>query len=165
MLNLTLTNVIAAENQYDNYAFNHENLHEGPSVIFNLSEENNYSDSVNLKSNNGVTTVKCTLSSYTAGVPNLYEIIIHWSGTNLVKELAADKLYINTGNLLDPESYHKDGFYINGLSAANGYRVVGTCLIPSDRKRVHVSSKVLRAYFYNRDIWLRLGELNGFVDL
>lgn len=46
-------------------------LYGGPEVTFNLTSENNYSDSIMLYGSSGITTVTCKLAGSVAGVDRL----------------------------------------------------------------------------------------------
>jgi len=46
-----------------------------------------------------------------------------------------------------------------------GARVVGNVSIPRNVKSVHISSKGLKAFFNNRDYWIRINELNENCNL
>lgn len=161
---VTKSSNIADRNEFDSIV-NSEYFYEGPSVEFNLSNENNYTDTIKTRGISGVTVVSCSLSGHTGGVDGLYQIIIHWNGNNRVKSLSANKLYINNGNILSPKTYSSKGFSIDCKSTYTGYRVIGTCYIPKEVKSVRVSSKILQAYFNDRDYWLRLNEIYGTINL
>ena len=153
------------ENYIDNTERNNKYFYEGPSVEFDLSKENNYTDKIKTRGISGVTTITCSLSGRTGGIDGLYEIIIHWQGNNRVNSISASKLYINNGNILSPKTYRTSGFGIDCKSKYSGYRVIGTCYIPKEVKSVRVSSKLLQAYFNDRDYWIRLNELYGTINL
>ena len=158
------TSSTIAEKQYTD-VIDSEYFYEGPSVVFDLNEDNNYTDSITLKSESGVTVVTCSLSGHTGGIANLYEIIIHWKGNNRVKYLKADKLYIDSGSVLHPKTYWNNSFNFDCRSTMVGANVVGSFQLPPNLKRVHVSTKMLQAYFNDRDYWLRINEINGYINL
>ena len=115
---------------------------DGPSTTFDgrlfLDENGNYSGQLR----SGFTTVTCVLSGRTGGIPTLYTIYIRWQGSNAVQ-----------------------GFLIDGLSATQGYRSIGTCVIPDTEESVYISTNNLRCYFYNEDYWIKFNEIGGWVDV
>ena len=108
----------------------------------------------------GFTTVTCVLSGRTGGIPTLYTIYIRWQGSNAVQALRADNLYI-----VGDSQYYSKGFLIDGLSATQGYRSIGTCVIPDTEESVYISTNNLRCYFYNEDYWIKFNEIGGWVDV
>ncbi len=159
-----MTNAVLAEEQYAEI-INSEYFHEGPSVVFDLNDDNSFTDSIVIKSETGVTVVTCSLSGHTGGIDELYEIIIHWKGNNRVKYLKADKLYIDSGNILNPKTYWNKSFSFDCRSTMVGANALGTVYLSKDIKRVRVSTKMLQAYFNDRDFWIRINEMNGNINL
>ena len=102
----------------------------------------------------------CVLSGRTGGIPTLYTIYIRWQGSNAVQALRADNLYI-----VGDSQYYSKGFLIDGLSATQGYRSIGTCVIPDTEESVYISTNNLRCYFYNEDYWIKFNEIGGWVDV
>ena len=133
---------------------------DGPSTTFDgrlfLDENGNYSWQLR----SGFTTVTCVLSGRTGGIPTLYTIYIRWQGSNAVQALRADNLYI-----VGDSQYYSKGFLIDGLSATQGYRSIGTCVIPDTEESVYISTNNLRCYFYNEDYWIKFNEIGGWVDV
>ena len=72
----------------------------------------------------------------------------------------ADNLYI-----VGDSQYYSKGFLIDGLSATQGYRSIGTCVIPDTEESVYISTNNLRCYFYNEDYWIKFNEIGGWVDV
>ena len=85
--------------------------------------------------------------------------------TNKVQSISASNLKISNTSTIHPSAFFSRGFFISGLSSNSGYRQIGTCYIPSDVNVVRVKSTGLKAFFYNRDFWIRMGELNGTISL
>lgn len=154
---------VKACEQYEGY--DGGELLDGPSVVFDLNEDNGYTDSIQLKDSSGITTVTCKLSGGVGGIPTLYKVLIFWNGTNSVQAIRATKLYINNGNILKPRTYYSHGFSIEGLGSNVGCREVGTCNISDGTKQVMVGTKGLQAFFYNRDYWVSTGDLYGPIHL
>jgi hypothetical protein len=140
-------------------------IYEGPEVTYNLNENNSYSDVITLTGAYGITKVQCVLSGNTGGIKRLYSIYIRWSGNNKVQSISASNLKISNTSTIHPSAFFSRGFFISGLSSNSGYRQIGTCYIPSDVNVVRVKSTGLKAFFYNRDFWIRMGELNGTISL
>ena len=107
------------------------------------------------------TAISCVLSGNTAGIPELYGVYIRWYGNNLVEKISADNLTIKNSNWLSPDVYYSKGFNISGLSSKNGYRSVGACYIPKSVNSVYMKTTRLGAYFYDKDYWIKLGEISG----
>ena len=140
-------------------------LYGGPEVTFNLTSENNYSDSIMLYGSSGITTVTCKLAGGVAGVDRLYGVIIFWNGTNNVQSIKASNLSITNGSVLKSRTFYSKGFLIDGLSSNVGSSEVGVCNIPSGVNKVMVKTKGLQAFFYDRDFWISTGELYGSIRL
>ena len=43
----------------------------------------------------------------------------------------------------------------------NSYSSVGTCYIPKSVNSVYMKTTRLGAYFYDKDYWIKLGEISG----
>ena len=140
---------------------------DGPGVIFEgeLTQDENGNYKGYLKSNTGITAIKCVLYGNQAGVKNLYQIYIKWSGSNKVQSIQANNLYIKNSNVLDGTVYHSSGFFIKGLSSSSGYKCIDTCTIPLTETSVRIKTSGLQAYFYDRNFWVSSGEINGSFKL
>ena len=156
------TTTVAAENS-KYFADKNIKYYEGPTVTIDLSEDENGNFAGSTRS--GLTAVTAVLTSNTAGVPNLYTIYIKWEGTNSVQAIKASALNIINNNMLDPQVFYNQGFFIDGLSSQSGMRSIGTCYIDDDVEKVRVISTDLMAYFYNESFWLSLRQMNGTIKL
>ncbi len=95
----------------------------------------------------------------------MYQIYISWKGGNQVQSIQADRLKITNTSNLNSVTYYNNSFFIQGLSATQGSKTVGGCIIPANVKTVRIKTTGLRAYFYDRDYWIRMNEINGPFNL
>jgi hypothetical protein len=137
----------------------------GEYVTFQKDLNGNYSGVLNLPSSRGVTAVKCTLSRYSGGVSNRYEILIRWAGSSQVANIRASNLTVSDTSYFSPDTYFSQSFFINAGSTKSGYRSIGYCTIPTSVKRVRIKTRGLQCYFNNESTWFSTGELNGTVSV
>lgn len=163
LLTLNVSNVFSQS--IDAYSDNEKYIMsvEAPTATIDLSQDKNGNYRGTLRS--GATYISCVLSSNTGGIDRLYEIYIRWSGSNLVQSISADLLWILDTSITSPTTFYQNDFFISGLSAANGYKPIGTCYIPPEIKTVRIRTKGLKAFFYNEDYWLRFNEINDSYNL
>ncbi|MBD5494247.1 MAG: hypothetical protein HDR12_07700 [Lachnospiraceae bacterium] len=146
---------------------------EGPTVYVNLGEygsgeltrdaDGNYSG--DLISRSGYTTITCTMTGYINSIENLFEIGLHWNGTNQVNYISATSLTIKSASVFSSDVYWSNPISFPAGSTTKGYYPVGYVAIDPNVSMVRVESSGLQAYFNNEDFWIRLNEIYGNIKL